>query len=119
MDTFTLDGCIRGHHISKSFWEPFLGETLSCKREIGNASDSYAVAVIKAENKEDAVVIVGHVPRKISPACSVFLGREGSSIICTVCPQMLGFCQPSGSIEALFLYTCTCETRCHVQKAIN
>ena len=85
MDTFTLDGCIRGHHISKSFREPFLGETLSCKREIGNASDPYAVVVIKADNEEDTVVIVGQVPRKISAACSLFLGREGSSIICTVC----------------------------------
>ena len=62
-----------------------MGEILSCKREKRNASDPYAVAVIKAENEEDAVVIVGHVPRKISAACSLFLGREGSSIICTVC----------------------------------
>ena len=34
---------------------------------------------------EDAVVIVGHVLRKISAACLLFLGRKGSSIICTVC----------------------------------
>ena len=43
------------------------------------------VAVTKAENEEHTVVIVGHVPRKISAACLLFLGRQGSSIICTVC----------------------------------
>ena len=53
------------------------GEELPCKRETGNDKDRYAVAVMRGDT------IVGHVPRKISAACSLFLRRNGT-IRCTV-----------------------------------
>ena len=40
-------------------WTPVVNEELSCRREEGNASDSYAVAFIKSG------VIVGHMPHWI------------------------------------------------------
>jgi len=54
-----------------------VGETLQCVREPTNTIDRYAVAVIKSE------VIIGHLPKKISRVCSIFLRREGT-IHCTV-----------------------------------
>ncbi len=44
---------------------------------IGNTQDIYAVAVLKSG------VVVGHLPRKISSICSLFL-RCGGRIHCTV-----------------------------------
>ena len=60
-----------------SIWDISIGEQLECAREPLNDSDRYAVAVIK-----DSVTI-GHLPRKISRVCSLFLQR-GGSITCTV-----------------------------------
>ena len=75
---FIIDSCVRGHHISKEFWTPELGEELSCQREEGNPNDVYAVAVKTAAN-----IVVGHLPRKISATCSLFLSRS-STIACEV-----------------------------------
>ena len=47
---------------------------LQCRRETGNRHDPYAVATLSDG---------GHVPRKISPVCSIFIWR-GGSITCTV-----------------------------------
>ena len=81
-DTVVVDSCIRGHHISQSFWTPRIGETLSSEREEGNTciSDPYVVPVSEKVNAR----IIGHIPRKISAACSLFLGREESTISCIV-----------------------------------
>ena len=57
-----------------SVWLAVVGEELP---EPTNTSDVHAVAVMKAET------IIGHVPRKISTLCSVFL-RRGGSIHCVV-----------------------------------
>ena len=54
-----------------------IGEQLEYVREPLNYSDQYAVAVIKDS------VIFGHLPKKISRVCSLFL-RRGGSITCTV-----------------------------------
>ena len=44
-----------------------VGEELPCQREDGNRADSFAVAVVRGE------AIVGHVARKISSVCSLYL----------------------------------------------
>ena len=75
--TARLSSCIRGYHIYQSVWVPAIGELLECNREIRNAMDRYAVSVTK--NNE----IVGHLPKKISTLCSLFL-RRGGSISCEV-----------------------------------
>jgi hypothetical protein len=78
-----FDGCIRGHHISRTHWCPSIGKELLCKREEQNRHDPYAVAIFDHEKTRGAVV--GHIPivRKISAACSLFLRRNGT-ILCTV-----------------------------------
>ena len=68
---FEMVSCVRGYHVYCTTWSPVLGETLPCAREVGNSQDGYAVAVRKGG------VTVGHVPRKISRLCSLFLRRGG------------------------------------------
>ena len=54
-----------------------LGEVLQRKIESGNVQDRYAVSVQRRNT------VVGHVPRKISAACLLFLQRA-RRICCTV-----------------------------------
>ena len=94
-DNFKLESCIRGHHIYKDVWTPVMNEELSCRREEGNYFDSYAVAFIKFG------VIVGHVPHRISAACSLFIQR-GGAVMCKVTgPQHYSSNLPQGGLEVL------------------
>ena len=72
-----IPSCVRGYHVYKDIWAAAVGERLTCSREPSNASDRYAVAVIKDR------MTIGHLPRKISKVCSVFL-RRGGFISCKV-----------------------------------
>ena len=69
--------CVRGFHVYQDIWTPATGERLSCQTEDSNAIDPYAVAVKKGVN------IIGHVPRKISAACSLFIQR-GGTLTCVI-----------------------------------
>ena len=66
METFQKESCVRGYHIYRELWDAVVGE------ERGNVTDMYAVAVIKD------CTIVGHLPRKISRICSLFIRRRGA-----------------------------------------
>ena len=77
MDRFSIDSCVRGHHVYEAVWSPQFGETLSCHLEFGNIMDPYAVSILKADK------IVGHVPRKISAFCHLFL-RRGGLMLCQI-----------------------------------
>ena len=77
MDTFKVDAMVRGYHEYEKIWKAAKGEKLECIRELGNRVDVFAVAVIKSEKT------VGHLPRKISSICSIFL-RHGGKITCEV-----------------------------------
>ena len=69
--------CVRGYHVYQAIWTAAIGEELLCEREPTNAVDRYAVAVVRNST------IIGHLPRRISKICSLFL-RRGGSICCTV-----------------------------------
>jgi len=72
MDVFEVESCVRGHHIYKQVLTPFIGEELTCTREIENTKDPFAVAVVRHST------VVGHVPWKdISRMCPV-LSKEGT-----------------------------------------
>ena len=76
-----VPSCIRGYHVYGEIWTAVLNEQLSCKREIGNVVDRYAVVA-----KNDLGITVGHVPQKISRICSIFL-MGGGTITATVTGQ--------------------------------
>ena len=71
MECFTIESVIRGYHIYKEVWEASLGEMMTCAIELGNAFDLFAVLVVRDRE------IIGHVPRKISAACSLLLRHRG------------------------------------------
>ena len=68
-----VDYVLRGYHVYKDRWEPFIGEVLNCERELTNAHDLYSVAAVHQSKGT-----VGHLPRTISKVCSSFINRGGS-----------------------------------------
>lgn len=94
-ETVAISSCARGYHVYKDRWKPRIGEKLACVRESANIKDRYAVAVVKKQDHVDKKttkkkksdseesIIVGHLPRKISCVCSLFI-RRGGTITCKV-----------------------------------
>ena len=87
MEEFGRDCCIHGYHVYKEMWRATIGEELECDRQPENSSDRYAVAVKRSG------VVIGHLPRKLSRVCSLFL-RRGGVISCMV----TGECRYSGDL---------------------
>lgn len=79
----------------QNVWIPEIGQLLECVREPCNSKDPYAIAVLHGRYKK----IVGHLPRKISAACSVFL-RKGGQISCFItAPKRYSADLPQGGLE--------------------
>ena len=78
MEKLTKASCVRGYHVYKEIWRPVVGEEFACQREMNNEKDRYSVAVKEASR------VVGHLPKKISCVCSLFL-RRGGIITCLYC----------------------------------
>ena len=73
---------IRGYHEYKNIWEsPTADDDLLCEHEVGNPHDTYAVAIRKDIAAE--ITTLGHIPRRISSICSIFI-RRGGKIQCVV-----------------------------------
>ena len=71
---FGVESIIRGYHEYQMIWNnPLIGEELPCECEPGNSHDSYAVAVKKEIGTCRRNQIVGHVPRRLSTICSLFI----------------------------------------------
>ena len=66
------ESCVCGFHVYQDVWIPTTGERLSCQMSVedSNAFDLYTVAIKKSAS------VIGHVPRKISTACSLFYREE-------------------------------------------
>ena len=83
--SFAVESMIRGYEY-KCIWEnPNAEDYLLCEREIRNLHDTHVVA-IKGNVGGDttgALMTVGHILRKISVICSIFI-RRGGSITCVV-----------------------------------
>ena len=95
-ETLVLKSCIWGFHVYNLVWTSSLDhpEVLICRREPGNVSDPYAVVVCNSGG-----TAVGHIPRKISAMCSLFLLR-GGTMICEVSgPPRYSADLPQGGLE--------------------
>ena len=77
-DSFTSESYIRGHHVYHTTWTPIVGEVLPVKRELTNAYDRFAVAVLKDGE------VVGHIPRALAKTTSFFLRYDGNVVFCEV-----------------------------------
>ena len=80
-----VETMIRGYHEYTRIWEsPSSTDNLFCQREIGNPHDTLAVAVKRNVAGDDGTMTtVGHIPRKLSAICSIFI-RCGGTINCVV-----------------------------------
>ena len=79
-----MQAVVRGYHQYSTIWAAATGEMLHCQRETANPRDTFAVAVVRSSSASGlAPCTVGHVPRKISTICSVFI-RRGGFIRCRV-----------------------------------
>ena len=74
---FCQESVVRGDHVYKSVWTPFVGEILDMKREAGNSHDRHAVAVVRNS------CVVGHLPRQYSRVAWYFL-QHGGKITCEI-----------------------------------
>lgn len=101
---------IRNYHVYKEVWKATEGEILLCQRENNNYHDPFSVAVIKDGQ------IVGHVPKKISTVCSLFLRRGGTLYVCTV-TEHRRYTQdlPQGGLEVPF--TLVVKIHTYIEKA--
>ena len=79
--SFAIESMIRGHHEHKCIRENPSDDEYVCERKIGNAHDTHAVAIRKDIDGETR--ILGHIPRKLSSHCSIFI-RYGGMICCKV-----------------------------------
>ena len=96
MAELSCQSCIRGYHVYMDCWDAPVGEELVCKPQENNSSDDYAVAVLRTCDD----TIVGHLPRKISRMCWLFLKKPDSKITCTVeGPRRHSADLPQGGLE--------------------
>ena len=66
---------VRGYHIYKDVWEPYLSKDLTMKYQRNNPHDKSAVVVIPADAKSKK--IVGHLLREISKEYCLFILNVG------------------------------------------
>ena len=72
MDSLHWDSVIRGHHVYKEIWTPFVGEVLRVEQETHNAQDRFAVAIVKDD------IIVSYVPHEVSCLVWHFIEHDGT-----------------------------------------
>ena len=79
----------------KEIWESSIGKILDCGIEDTNRYDCNAVAVVKSRT------IVGHVPKKISFFCELFLRRSGFILCEVIGGRQYSSDLPQGGLEVL------------------
>ena len=72
-----VESCVRSFCVYQEIWMLTTGERLPCQAKDSNDADSCAVAIKKRAD------ITGHIPRKISAACLLFIQR-GGTITCII-----------------------------------
>ena len=69
--TFRIESTVRGHHVYKAAWSPYIGEELPVQRKVNNIHDDFAVAVLKNGNTVGHVSTTGNFQSLL-----VFLAQE-------------------------------------------
>ena len=102
---------VRGYHEYQAIWsDPYVGEELICEREVGNSHDPQVVALKKEIGIDGHLRLVGHVPRRISSSCSIFI-RRGGSIKCSITgSRCYSSDLPQGGLEipCILIFTTKC-----------
>ena len=74
-----VNSMVQGYHEYKESSSE--NNELICKCEVRNPYDTHAVAIKKSVAREYHTV--GHIPKKFSSVCSIFI-KHGCAIYCTV-----------------------------------
>ena len=69
---FQFTSYITGYYYYRSRWTPYIGQELTTMCEMDNSYDEFAVSIYSND------MIVGHVPRQISPQFTTLLKSGGS-----------------------------------------
>ena len=67
---FAITSIVRGYHAYKDIWDAEIDSELPCSSEADNREDHYAVAIMRSTD------VVGHVLRRISYICNIFIAME-------------------------------------------
>ena len=101
--SISISSAVRGHHVYKNRWTPYLDEVLQTWQEHGNSEDRYAVAVGNEAEGSTGLLSVGHVPRELSKVCWYFIGR-GGEIGCRITASRRRSPLPQGGLEVPCIY---------------
>ena len=93
MSSFLVESVVRGYHVYKDIWDAVVGQEFPCKPEDGNRVDPFAVAVVRGDT------VIGHVQRKISSICSLYLRRDGSIVCCVTGSRQFSADLAQGGLE--------------------
>ena len=64
---FRIESTVRGHHVYKAAWSPYIGEELPVQREVNNIHDDFAVAVLKNGVRGVSDSPEGMTPQSLAP----------------------------------------------------
>ena len=72
--SFRIESTVRGHHVYKASWSPYIGEELPVQCEVNNIHDDFAVAVLKNSNIL-SVMYHGKFPESAVTSCTRVAAR--------------------------------------------
>ena len=75
--SFEFVAAVRGFHVYRDIWLPYINETVKCLHEFGNTYYVFAIKCIKGN------MIVGHLPREMSRPIKYLLDR-GAIVTATI-----------------------------------
>ena len=88
---------LTGYQAYKDIWTVVNGEELPCQRKDGNQANAFALAIVKDRT------VIGHIPKKISSVCLLYL-RRGRSTVCRVTgPQRSSEYLVQGGLEVFWV----------------
>ena len=93
MSPFSVESMVWGYHIHIDVWNPVVGKEFPCKHEDGHRVDPFTVAVVRGDT------IIGHVPRKISSICYLYLRQAGSIVCCVTGSRLFSVDLARGGLE--------------------
>ena len=83
MHRIKFQSLIRGHHVYKNVWSPYIGETLIAhpdNREEAQEYDKYAIGIYK-KNNDGSEELVGHAPIELSSLLYHFLQASAENCV--------------------------------------
>ena len=110
---FTVECCVRGHHVYQNGWEAEIGSKLKAQYETRPGAlvqDKYAIALKQKD------VIVGHIPKFLSKITYFYLKHDGDLLVEIIGKRQYSRDLPQGGMELPALYVLrTTNLEMHLQ----